>query len=448
MPHVVYIAWGFPPSRSGGTYRQLATANALAAEGWSVSVVTVDRTAFTKITGADLSLEERVDPRVRVLRTRFAWPLRNGDRSTWSLARRLRPGLWRKVRAAYEKAVFPEVGYAEWLKTLRLALADVHRRHPIDLVLATGNPHVAFAAAHQFHRATGVPYVIDYRDAWLLGVFDGEQIYPDRSRPARWERRLMDTAAQAWFINQDILDWHAARYTHAASRFRRVPNGWDPELLALDDSQAADAVRPGSSLSPGARPLTFGYLGTISANAPMPEAIAGWRAAKERGLIPRDAVLKLGGYLGYFGAQPDPARDPVAAAVLGAAADGVEFVGRVDKAQVGAFYAGLDALVLPIRAGRYVTSGKVYEYVATGKPVVSLHSAEAGASRVLDGYPLWALSGGLDVDAVAAAFGRGAELVRGLTPADAAEALAFGQRFSRQRQLGPAIAGLKDLLAA
>ncbi|MDR1633778.1 MAG: glycosyltransferase [Bifidobacteriaceae bacterium] len=470
-PHVAYIAWGFPPSRSGGTYRQLATANALAAEGWSVTVVTVDRRAFTEITGADLSLEERVDPRVKVLRTRFDWPLRNSDRSTWPLARRIRPGLWRKARVAYEKAVFPEVGYSEWLRTLRAALTDLHRRRPLDLVLATGNPHVAFAAAHRLHRATGVPYVIDYRDAWLLDVFSGRQLYPDRSRPARWERRLMGAAAQAWFINQDILDWHADRYPHAADRFRLVPNGWDPELArcgpgaatqagaaAVDDAVAAPAGDAGAlavgdvgagavAVGDGAtRPLTFGYLGTMSGNAPMPEVVAGWRTAKAKGLIPSDAVLKLGGYLGYFGAKPDPARDPVAAAILGAAADGVDFVGRVDKTAVGCFYDSLDALVLPIRAGRYVTSGKVYEYAATGKPIISLHASETGSSRVLAGYPLWALSGALDADAIAAAFGRGADLARSLTPSQRAAALAFGQRFTRQRQLGPAVAGLKDLL--
>ncbi|MDR1188926.1 MAG: hypothetical protein LBK95_16010, partial [Bifidobacteriaceae bacterium] len=329
---------------------------------------------------------------------------------------------------------------------------------------------------------------MEYRDAWLLDVFTGRQAYSDRSRPARLERRFIAAAAQTWFINQDILDWHAARYPAVADRFRLVPNGWDPELLGLnlDDAAGSDhpdgpgsdgsgsdgpgsagpgcgqpgsarsgsdrhgsvGVGPGGLAAIGSRgqPLTFGYLGTISANAPMPEVVAGWRAAKAAGLLPPDSVLKLGGYLGYFGGSPDPSRDPVAAAVLGAEADGVEYVGPVDKAAVGAFYGSLDALVLPIKAGRYVTSGKVYEYIATGKPIVSIHPPEAGASRVLEGYPLWAPVADMTADQAATAFGKGADLVRGLTPELTAEALAFGERFTRQRQLGPAIDGLANLL--
>ncbi|MDR0594776.1 MAG: glycosyltransferase [Bifidobacteriaceae bacterium] len=447
-PHVAYIAWAFPPSRAGGAYRQLATANALAAAGWRVTVVTVERRVFTEVTGADESLEARVDPRVQVLRTPFDWPLRNQDRSTWPRRRRIWPAAWQKSRVAYERAIFPEVGYATWLATLRAALDQLHRRQPIDLALATGNPHVAFAAAHHLHRAHGLPYVIDYRDAWLLNVFNGRQQHSDRSRPARWERRLMGSAAQAWFINQDILDWHAERYPAAAERFRLVPNGWDPELLALDDAAAA-VPSPGPSSGSGSdgRPLTFGYLGTMSANAPMPEVVEGWRAAKRRGLLPPDAVLRLGGYLGYFGGPPDLAKDPVAAAVLGAAEAGVEYVGPVGKTAVGSFYAALDALVLPIKAGRHVTSGKVYEYVATGKPVVSIHPPEAGASRVLEGYPLWVPVAALTADESAAAFGRAAALVRDLTGDQTAAAREFGRRFTRQRQLAPAVAGLRELLS-
>ena len=33
--------------------------------------------------------------------------------------------------------------------------------------------------------------------------------------------------------------------------------------------------------------------------------------------------------------------------------------------------------------------GKVYEYMATGKPIVSVHEPESSASATLSGYPLW-----------------------------------------------------------
>jgi glycosyltransferase involved in cell wall biosynthesis len=446
VPHVAYIAWGFPPSRSGGAYRQLATANALAAAGWDVTVLTVDRAVFTEITGTDLSLEDHVDPSIRVVRTPFPWPLRSQDRSHWSLAHRLAPRLWRKARLAFELTLFPEVGYSTWLGTLDRALLEADRRDGIDLVLASGNPFAAFAAAYRFHRRTGTPYVLDYRDSWLLDQFTGVQRYPDRDRRARWERRVVGAAAQVWFVNRATREWHAARYPAAAPRFRVVPNGWDPELLALPDGPAPDAAGPPPARAPGARPLTFGYLGTISAKVPVAELVEGWRAAKASGRLPADAQLEVAGYLGFFGGRPEPHQEPVAALLDAARPDGVRFVGPVPKAEAGAFYASLDALVLAIDAGPHVTTGKVFEYVATGRPVVSVHPPEAAATEVLQGYPLWAPAASLDADAVADALGRAAALAVATSPAQTAAALAFGRRFTRARQLGPAVAGLTELV--
>jgi glycosyltransferase involved in cell wall biosynthesis len=466
LPHVAYIAWGFPPSRSGGAYRQLATANALAAEGWDVTVLTVERAVFTDITGADLSLEDRIDPRIRVLRTRFPWPLRNQDRASWSPLHRLAPRLWRKARLAFELAVFPEVGYATWKRTLERALGKLERERGIDLVVASGNPFAAFAAAWSFHRRSGRPYVLDYRDSWTLDQFSGRARYRERDRAARWERRVIAAAAQVWFVNRAMEEWHAARYPAAAARFRVAPNGWDPDLLQLPDAvPPAPAARsledgaiqaaapcPAPERPDGAagaevrRRLTFGYLGTISGRVPLEALVEGWRLALAGGGLPAGSRLLIAGYLGFFGGRCQPPQEAAAALLEEAAGDGVEFVGPVPKTQVGEFYASLDGLVLAIDAGRFVTTGKVFEYVATGKPVVSVHPPEAATSDVLAGYPLWSAVERITPPEVAAALTRAAATVEALTPEQTAAARAHGARYTRARQLGPAIAGLRTLL--
>ena len=81
------------------------------------------------------------------------------------------------------------------MHSIRAALAArlvdaVHGRSPVDLVVATANPNVDFAAARHLSRTAGVPYVLDYRDAWLLDVFDGHQVHANWSRQARLERSL------------------------------------------------------------------------------------------------------------------------------------------------------------------------------------------------------------------------------------------------------------------
>ena len=46
-----------------------------------------------------------------------------------------------------------------------------------------------------------------------------------------------------------------------------------------------------------------------------------------------------------------------------------------------------------VTGGRYMTSGKVYEFMATGLPVVSAHEVEHDASTRARRHPLWAAAG-------------------------------------------------------
>ena len=427
-PHLLYVAWGFPPSRGGGVYRALATANAFARAGWRVTVLTADRDSFERFTGTDPSLEREVDPEVRVVRIPFRWPAQESDVARYGLLRTHLPGAWRRVRARLDQVAFPEVGYGPWRRPLEAAAAAVHAADPVDLCLATANPNVTFAAARALHRRHGVPYVMDFRDAWLLDVFSGATTSGPRSRAARWQDDLVARAREVWFVNEPIRAWHAARYPAHADRMHVVANGWDGSLLGASGAGTARPVGADEG-------LVFGYIGTLSTKVPLAELLAGWRAHRER--RPHDRLV-LRGYLGFYSTPRRDLLDQVDAA----AADGVEYGGPVPKAGIAGAYAGMDVLVLALGAGRYVTSGKVFEYLATAKPVVSVHDPANAASEVLRGYPLWFPVADLRPASVTAALGAGAAaaLEADATLRDGARA--YAEQFERDRQLGPRIAAL------
>lgn len=431
-PHLLYLAWGFPPSRAGGVYRALATVNAFAAAGWRVTVLTAEREVFTRHTGTDLSLEERVHPDVAVRRIPFPWPAQSTDIRQFPLGRVLAPPLWTRARRLRDQVSFPEASYGTWRRPLSAAARRVHAERPVDLVVATANPHVTFAAAHDLNHAAGVPFVMDYRDAWRLDVFSGDLLAGDRSRIARWERRLVAEAAEIWFVNEPIRDWHADRYPAAAARMHVVANGWDPELLG--------SVPPPSPA--GGRPLRFAYLGTVSPKVPLEPLLHGWRQAMADHRLPTGSTLTIGGHLGYFAV---PQRG--LAETLAAAQDaGVQFAGPVPKAEVGTFYGAADVLVLALGAGQYVTSGKVYEYVATGRPVVAVHDPANAAATVLADHPAVARVDEVTAPQVADALVEGARLAEG-TSADRDRAIAeLSARLRRDAQLAPRLAALTRLV--
>ena len=479
QPHVLYVAWGFPSSRGGGVYRALATANGFARAGFRVTVLTATRETFLDFTGADESLEAQVDPSVRVVRIPFDWPVMETDLRAWPPLRAITPRTWRKRQLARDVRDFPEIGYGPWRLPLQAAALAIHREDPVDLCVATANPNVAFMAASALHEEAGVPYVMDYRDAWMLDVFDGGLLHADGGREDTLERALLASAQEVWFVNEPIRAWHERRHPRLADRLHVVANGFDPEfaprprlsargadegggagtLTGGEDEHAGarDAEQDGGRTAEGVgalegtapqpsgeRPLTFGYIGTASAKVPLAEFAAGWRLARSRDPELRDARAELWGYLGFY-STPNPA---LLALVEEYAPDGLSYRGPVAKTDVQATYETFDACLLILGAGAYVTSGKVFEYAATALPIVSIHDPGNAASDVLRGYPLWFPVADVSPESIAGALASAAHAARTADEATRAACAQFARQYARDLQLAPRIEALREFVTA
>jgi glycosyltransferase involved in cell wall biosynthesis len=338
------------------------------------------------------------------------------------------------VRKRRDLRVFPEVGYGPWRVALERAALAVHDAHPVDLVIATTNPEVSVTAGVRLREAAGVPYVVDYRDAWSLHTYSGRRRHAPDSDVGRWEARSLGGAAEVWLVNEPLRRWHATAYPSVAERMHVVMNGYDRDL-------PAELFR---TPSPEA-PLRFGYLGTMTHIVPLAEFVAGWRSARASSSEVAAATAELRGYLGYY-ATPDAG---LAATVDGAADAGVVYGGPVSKTDVAATYAGFDVLLFLLGGGSYVTSGKVFEYMSTGLPIVSVTTPGCAANEVLAGYPRWHPAADLSPDAIASALAAAADDARAADAPDrAAAAREHARQFRRDRQLAPRLAALRDLVGA
>ncbi|MBU6214136.1 MAG: glycosyltransferase [Actinomycetales bacterium] len=485
-PHVLYVAWGYPPCRSGGVYRALATANAFADAGWDVTVLTVKSEVFERFTGADDSLLAHIDPRIEVVRVDFDWPALETDLRRWPALRVFAPRLWRRRQDRRELAVFPERSYGPWRTVIEEKSREIHARKPVNLTVATANPHVAFTAAWALHEQAGVPYVMDYRDAWQLDVFTGARLFADEPRVAQWERRLIAAAREVWFVNEPIAEWHRREYPQAAQRMHVVANGWDPEFAptthagshepAAEASSMPDLAQATASATPvtpepaaptasvqprdvggqgasgkarhdgdtaAARELVFGYIGTVSKKVPIAEFIAGWERAREQSPVLGQAHADIYGYLGFYGTA-----DAATQALLDAGQRAqVQVRGPLAKVDVAAAYAGFDVCLLILGTGAFVTSGKVFEYLASGLPIVSAHDPANAASSVLRGYPLWFPAADLSAGAIAQALLAAAEAALTADEVVRAACREFADAYRRDRQLQPRIATLASNVA-
>lgn len=419
-PHVLYVAWGFPPMAAGGTFRTLATVNQLADAGFDVTVLTAERTAFLGLTSSDPALEELIDPRVVVERIPYDNVQFDDNIRNWPRERAEDPKGWLERRVAGDTAVFPEAVFGPWLTELLPAAEQIHGRRPVDLVIGSANPNVVLAVGDHLHALHGIPYVIDHRDAWRLNCYTGEEQGTDDPRVAELETRYFAHAHEIWFVNEPIRAWHQDRYPDVADRMRVVENGFDPVA-----APAPQLDGPGPD-----HPLRFTYVGSVRPQVPLPELLDGWVQARDE--FPSLATAS-------FSVYGPLARRGMHRSLLDGAADfGVHYGGSVGKKDLERIYASSDVLVLAIGGGRFVTSGKVYEYVASGLPIVSIHEPESGAADVLRKYPLWVQARDLSPRGIAEALAEVADVARSASPTQRHEAVETGRAHERSAQLaGP-----------
>lgn len=436
MPHLLYVAYGFPPATKSGAYRMRAVANGFARLGWDVTVLSLPDEAWLRESGLDESLLSGVHNRI----TRVAVPVSREDLDpdirNYSRLRARRPKKWRQQFVEQSGRDFPEPVFGMWQADYEKAALSAHQAKPVDLTLVSPQPNVQLAAAMALHDAHGIPYAIDFRDGWSLDVVGGHEVFPLSSAAGRWEERAVANATTVWFVNKPIHDFYADRYPEVRPRMRVVRNGFDADLLG--EVATAFPVSP---------PLRFGYLGTVSFKGQHLSAmIDAWKKARAKEASLAEATLEFRGHIGSGFAK---GANSLTTTIAQAASDGISFGGPVAKRDVSQTYSQWDVLVLALIGGEYVTSGKVYEYMATAKPILSVHAQQHAAADVLADYPLWVpakSASGLGVDELAASFIEAAQLALATSPEDRVKASAYAQQFERTKVLEPAIAELSASL--
>ncbi|WP_228991155.1 glycosyltransferase [Streptomyces sp. DH8] len=450
-PRVLYLAFYFPPSRASGVYRARATANFLAGKDWDVTVCAAPLDFLYDVIGSvDEGLSETVDPRIRVERPslkQYSW---QQDLRSFSRLRRSFPLMADRLYEFGQEKVFPE-RYASWAWASVARALKMHARKRFDVVVATGNPFASFGAAWLFNRITGVPYVMDYRDSWTLDLFNDEPAFPEGDIAWSWEKRALERASAAVFVNEALRGWHAERYPEVADRMMVVPNGWDADVIPEGSGAPPEAGTVGPEDPEGPeKPLTFAYLGTLTAKQPVEEMAEAFKIARRHPEL-AGAELQIHGHLGFFKNSPqsllgrlgldDATRD-------GSEEDtGLRYCGPVSKTEVGDVYENADVLVFLAGGGKYVTSGKIFEYMAFGHPIVSVHAPGIAAQDVLDGYPLWFNANSLDPEALAASMIAAGKAARDLDPEQREAARRHADIYTREAVLVPFEERLREIVA-
>lgn len=338
------MVFHYPPeASSSGVLRTLKYSRYLQDYGWRVTVLTPEIDAFEIV---DPALDAQIPASVRVIRTRFLNTKRH-------LA-------WRGVYPSLLALPDRWIGWLPWAVAAGKRLIETD---PVDLIYSTSPHATAHLIAMRLAKASGQPWVADFRDPWFEETPEpGDSSGLMFHRLNRWlEARAVACSSQVVASTTHLCDLMRTRYPQHADKIGAILNGYDEaDFAALPVGSAADNER-----------MTIVHAGNINAKFrdPRPLFRALRRAAADGLLDLRRIRLRfIGG--GSFGDSAEVASE-IAATDL---ADSVEFLPRVPYEQSLSELSRADLLLLLQASADTVglVPAKLYEYLRAQKPVLAM----------------------------------------------------------------------------
>jgi glycosyltransferase involved in cell wall biosynthesis len=258
-----------------------------------------------------------------------------------------------------KQVTFPDAQIG-WYPAAAAGGTRLLRHGTFDLIFSSAFPITSHLVAWTLKKRSGLPWVAEFRDPW-----SDDPDFRAVSTPAlRVERAIAAKADAVVLPSPTFAEYYASR--------------WGIEATAI--GHGSDVTFQGPAPRP--TPPVLAHVGTYWPGRQSLETLWGALAEmRRRGYaIPR---------LQCVGAFPDEARAELARYALG---DMLDVTGFVSQPEALSKMSGASALVAcdfvdmrPLSLG--TVPAKVFEYVASGVPIIHIGHPTGEAARMLSRYP-------------------------------------------------------------
>lgn len=390
--------------RSAGVFRTLRLTRYLPEYEWSIHVLTIDENAYLAGTSKSQELLKSVPSNVCIHRTMAKHPLEwiNGARDWFRggvqkprqfaptqivgeassedrASRRSRKRQQSLVQRMKDGITVPLMTPDRWIGWLPFAVREgkqILNRHPIDLIYSSGPPWTNHLVAHRLSQATGTAWVADFRDPWL-----GNNFRPQRQgdtwvgrRHQLLEKRVIESADVVVVNTGRAFESVVDRYPDLRpGKICVIPNGYDPADFAESNNEdSAQAVS-----SDQKRPMKLVHAGAFYGKRNVDSLImAVGELIRDKQISASDLRIDL---IGARRANRIHESDLVKANGI---EEIVSVLPSVPHEECVEELRNADVLLLVQTDAPLCVPGKVFEYIAIGRPILTLSGAGATADLV------------------------------------------------------------------
>ncbi|HEV2117514.1 MAG TPA: glycosyltransferase [Terriglobales bacterium] len=365
MPRVLLISYHYPPRFSSGAIRPAALAKHLPQFGWEVVVLTPKQKTASPRPAVEV-IETGYEDVLQRWKGRVGMNTQRGLHDQLSLPVAADPGKLhlhsRGIELLRQVLAFPDE-HKGWLPHAVQALATLRDQKRVDAILSTSPPPTCHLVAAEARRILGCPWVADFRDLWARqNYFDSRRYL--RPLHVRLEKHTLHTADALVTVSppwaQRLLEAYPEKPVHV------ITNGFDPEDFP--------AARP-----PLTSMFTISHAGYLYDGKRDPSLLFEvLRDLVAEGLIDRREVR-----VRFYG-QPEPWLPHLARRY--GVEEMMEACGRIPREEVLKREMESQVLLLlgwsdPREVGQH--TGKLFEYLGAGRPILAVGGAEGVLTQTL-----------------------------------------------------------------
>jgi hypothetical protein len=404
VKRVLLVAYYFPPIAASGSMRPLGFCRYLEEYGWRPRVLTTSPDSLTPGQQGDDALGKMIPQHVEVDTVPHANPLQTLIRWRSGMREQIFKRLTRRLSRASRRVsadlpagehrsgtraisgrslsdwafAFPD-RQIPWYGPAVRRLARLQREERPDAVFATGGPWTALLVGRRLAERFRVPFVADFRDPWTLNPLAVDQFAPWLTRRAKQLEKETCAAASRIIANTDELRRAlCAAYPDLAGKCLTITNGFDDDAVgAVMDVRDHTSGTTTSGTTRYAGKVELAHFGNVyGARNPMPLFQASTELLQEGRIGPDDLCLR------FVGAWD------VVDAGCESLARGLEQLGVLRREEPMSREACLTEMsrsqcLLALQAEFPLQiPAKIYEYIATGRPIVIIGGEGATAGLI------------------------------------------------------------------
>ena len=371
-PKVLIITYYWPPTGGSGVQRWVKFAKYLRNFGWEPVIYTPSN---PEMPAKDESLLKDIPKDIEVVKQpiwephdlykRFSGLKKEASLGAGMASESSGSGFKQKLAMWVRGNFFIPDARKFWIKPSVSFLINHLKDHPVDAIVSTGPPHSMHMIARGVKKATQIPWIADFRDPWTNIDFIEELNLTTwgKASHAQMEKSVLTEATEVVAVTPTMAKELGAivnRTVHV------VTNGFDE-----NDFQQSVSSNPHTG-------FTLLHIGTMN-KARNPEML--WEAIKE--LCDEHSGFKEAFKLRLIGRIDSAVYASVTKYELGSHVDLLDYIPH-DK--IISEQQNADALLLLVNEAPnayLLYQGKLFEYIASGRPILTIGPDQGDTKELL-----------------------------------------------------------------